>query len=109
MTFGITPRTHPILPEMLRNNGLFAEESPLRSAPGILVFKRAHNYLQDGRALIDAGQPDKAVATLQKATIASPKYPEAWANLTLAHFLTNRDEDALAAAQRALHYRRTTG
>jgi hypothetical protein len=32
--------------------------------------------LRCGRALIDAAQPDKAVAILQKATIASPKDPK---------------------------------
>jgi len=39
----LTSSTHPILLEMIRNSGAFVEEAPLRSAPGILVFKSA-NY-----------------------------------------------------------------
>jgi tetratricopeptide (TPR) repeat protein len=97
----LTSSTHPILLEMIRNSGAFVEEAPMRSAPGILVFKRA-NYLQDGRALIDAGQAEKAIPILQKAAHAGAGNAEVWANLTYAYVLTDRNDEALAAAERAL-------
>jgi tetratricopeptide (TPR) repeat protein len=97
----LTSSTHPILLKMLRSSEAFVQEPPLRSASGILVFKK-NTYLQDGRALIDAGQAETAIPILQKAAQAGPGNAEAWANLTYACFLTNRDDEALAAAERAL-------
>ena len=97
----LTRATHPILLEMIRSSRVFVQEPSLRSAPGILVFKSANN-LQAGRALIDAGQAEKAIPILQYATKSVPGNAEVWSNLTYAYVLTDRNDEALAAAERAL-------
>jgi hypothetical protein len=36
----LTPKNHPELLQMIKTSGFFVEQRPLKSVPGILVFKR---------------------------------------------------------------------
>jgi tetratricopeptide (TPR) repeat protein len=50
-----------------------------------------------GRAQLDLGQPDVAVAHLERAVLAAPNSPDAWVALAAAYALSGRLQDALEA------------
>jgi tetratricopeptide (TPR) repeat protein len=92
---------HPRLVEQIRTSGRFAELPSLENDPGILLFMRV-DFVADGRELLDRGEIEAGIETLETATELEPENPEAWANLTLGYVLAGRQDDVLIAGTRVL-------
>ncbi|MFO0724775.1 MAG: tetratricopeptide repeat protein [Myxococcota bacterium] len=77
---------------------------PLALALTTATSARADDALREqGRKLLDAGEPAEAESVLERATKASPKDADAWFLLGRAHLATERFRDAAEAFESAFH------
>ncbi len=62
-----------------------------------------------GNALVDAGRLPEAIEHYEQALRLKPDYVKAYSNLALAYAQTNRPDQAVAAAQKAIDLARSQG
>ena len=55
----------------------------------------------EGRLLLMAGQPDRAIKALKEAIAIDDTYAPAWLNLSAAYSMTMQNDEAIAAAKKA--------
>ncbi len=77
------------------------QPTPLAGAPPSAT-REAKESMSRGQALASRGRYEDARAEFQRATVADPDSPAAWANLGAADAVTSRIEEARGAYEKAL-------